>query len=75
MRKLVIGLILAMLLMLATAVPAMAFVHVTIPGDDCANAASGGNAGNNSAAKDSLVAAGVGLPVGNSQAGNECSAP
>ena len=75
MRKLIIGLTLAMLPLAATAAAAMAFVHAAIPGDDCANLESAGNAGNNSTAKNALAATSVGLPVGNSQAGNDCSVP
>ena len=56
--------ILLVLLLLALMLSTTAFVHVTIPAQDCAAEASGGNAGNNSTAKSALVSAGVPLPAG-----------
>ena len=67
MKRIIVALILAGLLALATAVPAFAFVHVTIPVEDCANAGSGGNAGNNSTAGTAVTDAGLSPPLGGSK--------
>ena len=53
--------VLMILLLLALLLSTTAFVHVTIPAQDCA---ATGNAGTNSTAGSALGAAGVPLPAG-----------
>lgn len=70
MKKFILVLMLGLFLLMT----ASAFIHVTIPADNCATNAAV-VPGDNPTAKAALQAAGVPLPLGNSQAGNECPKP
>ena len=56
--------VLLVLLLLALLLSTTAFVHVTIPAEDCAAGASSGNAGSNSTAGAAVTSAGVSKPLG-----------
>ena len=77
MKKIRLFLVLAMVcsLLAIMVVPATAFIHTTIPGDDCAPDIAG-VPGNNPTAKAAIAAAGLVPPLGNvTNAPTDCPAP
>ena len=78
MKKIRLFLVLTLVCLLLTimVVPATAFIHITIPADECAPEAAGDNPGNNPTARAAIVAAGLPPPLGNvTNAPTDCPAP
>jgi hypothetical protein len=71
MRRMLLILVVAALLVGATAAPAFAFIHEFIPAGDCA---ASEQAGDNDTAEAHLIAT-VGVPVQQPPAPDECPAP
>ncbi len=66
MRRIILALVVALLLVGATAAPAFAFIHVTVPAGECAASAEAGNNDNaGDAIRDKNPAQDP--PVGNAQ--------
>jgi len=77
MRRIVLVPFLALLFILGAAAPGFAFIHVTIPGDDCAPAVADTNGapGDNTRASDAIPGQ-VSRPLGGvKQAPTTCPAP
>ena len=78
MRRIALILIVAGLLVALSAMPALAFVHGSVPVEDCA---ASEQAGENPTARNALLTQGAvaqgaqTLPIGNAQAGTDCPAP
>jgi hypothetical protein len=66
MRRMLLTLVVALLLVFATAAPAFAFIHVTVPAGECAQSTQ---AGNNPTAGAAIVNQNpvFDIPVGNAQ--------
>ena len=84
MKKIRLFLVLTLVCLLLTimVVPATAFIHITIPADECAPEAAGDNPGNNPTAQQAILAAiaagnpGLSLPLGGlKNAPTDCPAP
>ena len=74
MRRIVLVPLLAVLFVIGAAVPAFGFIHVTIPGDDCAPAAAG-TPGDNTTASNAIPGH-VSRPIGGlKNAPTTCPAP
>jgi len=79
MKRMLLTLVVALLLVFATAAPAFAFIHVTVPAGDCA---ASDQAGENSTAGTALATQGAvfqgaqDFPIGNvTNAPTTCPAP
>ncbi len=73
MRRIILTLVVALLLVFSTAAPAFAFIHVTVPAGECA---ASDQAGDNDTAGDAIVEQNpvFDIPVGNAQGGAKSAA-
>ena len=68
MRRMLLTLVVALLLVFSTATPAFAFIHVTVPAGECA---ASDQAGDNDTAGEAILFKNpvFNIPVGNAQGG------
>ena len=79
MRRIILTLMIALMLVGATAAPAFAFIHVTIPAGECAASDQAGEnytAGTNLATRGAVAQGAQDFPIGNvTNAPTTCPAP